>query len=78
MNLLRAATLLVKDYTSLIVFGEDISRMAFTFSRFASIPLYDTIKPRNFLEETPKVHLPRFSFILYCLSVLNVSLRLSK
>ena len=72
-NLLRAATLPVRDYTSLIVFEEDISRMAFTFSGFASIPLRDTMKLRNFPEETLKAHLAGFSFILYCLNVLNIS-----
>ena len=77
-NLLRAATLPVRDYTSLIVFGEDISRIALTFTGFTSIPLCDTINPRNFPEETLKVHLDEFSFMLYYLSVLNVSLRSSK
>ena len=78
MNLLKVATFLIRDYTSLIVFGEDILRMALIFFGFYSIPLYDTMKLRNFPEETPKVHLVRFSFILYCLSVLNVSLRSSR
>ena len=78
MNLLRAATLPIRDCISLIFFGEDILRMAFTFSGFASILLYDTMKLRNFLEETLKAHLVGISFILYCLSVLNVSLRSSK
>ena len=77
-NLLRAVAFPVRDCTSLIVFEEDISRMALTFSGFASIPLCDTMKQRNFLEETPKVHLARFNFMLYCMSVLNVSLRSSR
>ena len=77
-NLLRAATLPVSDCTSLIVFGEDISRIALTFSGFASIPLHDTINPRNFPEETLKAHLDGFNFMLYCLSVLIVSLRSSR
>ena len=64
MNLLRAATLPVRDYTSLIIFGEEILRMAFTFSIFVSIPLCDTMKQRNFPEDTPKAHLAGFSFIL--------------
>ena len=55
-NLFRAVTFPVRDYSSLIVFGEDILRMAFTFSRFASIPLYDTMKLRNFPEDTLKAH----------------------
>ena len=56
-NLLRAATLSVRDYTSLIVFREDILGMALTFSGFAFIPLCDTMKPRNFPKETPNAHL---------------------
>ena len=62
-NLLRAATLPVRDFTSLIVLGELISRIALTFSGFASIPLYETINPRNFPEETPKAHLEGFNFM---------------
>ena len=77
-KLLRAATLLVRDCTSFIVFGEDISIMALTFSGFASIPLCDIMKLRNFPKESPKAHLAGFSFMLYCLSVLNVSLRSSR
>ena len=76
--MLRAATLPMKDCTSLIVFEEDISRMALTFFGFASIPLCDTMKPRNFPKDTPKEHLVEFSFILYCLSMLNISLRSSR
>ena len=57
---MRAATLPVRDCTSLIVFREDISRIALTFLGFASIPLCDTMKSRNFPEETPKAHLDGF------------------
>ena len=77
-NLLRAATLPVRDYTSLVVLGEHISRMALTFLGFASIPFCETINPRNFPEETPKAHLDGFNFMWYCLRVLNVSLRSSR
>ena len=63
MNLLRAATLPVSFWTSLMVLGEAISMMAYTFSRFASIPLWDTMNPKNLPEATPKTHLPVFSFI---------------
>ena len=78
MKLLRAATFPMRDYTSLIVLGEEILRMALTFLGFASIPLYETINPRNFPEETLKAHFDGFNFMLYYLSVLNVSLRSSK
>ena len=77
MNLLRAATLPVRDCTSFTIFGEDISRIALTFSGFASIPLCDTMNLRNFPEETPKAHLDGFNFMLYYISVLNISLRSS-
>ena len=73
-NLLRATILPVSDCTSFTVFGDDISRMAFTFFGLASISLCDTMKPRNFPEDTPNVHLVGFNFIMYCLSVLKVSL----
>ena len=69
------ATLPVRDCTSLTVFGEDISRITLTFSGFASISFCDTMNPRNFPEEIPKAHLDGFNFMLYYLSVLNVSLR---
>ena len=78
MNLWRATILPVSDYTFLTIFGDDISKMAFTFFGLAFIPLYDTKKPRNFPEDTPNVHLVKFNFILYCLSVSKVSLRSSK
>uniref|UniRef100_A0A2N9H6D7 Uncharacterized protein n=1 Tax=Fagus sylvatica TaxID=28930 RepID=A0A2N9H6D7_FAGSY len=50
-------------------------RMALILSGLASIPLCETIKPRNLLEETPKAHLLGFSFIWYLRNVLNVSSR---
>ena len=65
MNLLRAATLPVRYYTSLVILGEDISRIALTFLGFASIPLYETMNPRNFPEETLKAYLDGFNFMLY-------------
>ena len=40
--------------------------------------LKKTMNPRNFPDATPKAHLLGFNFILYCLSVLNVSCRSSK
>ena len=38
--------------------------IAWILSGFASNPLCETIKSRNFLNATPKAHLLRFSFIL--------------
>ena len=56
MKHLRAATLPISFYTSLMFLGEVISSMAFTFSRLAYIPRCDTMKPRNFPEETLNAH----------------------
>ena len=77
-NLLRAATRPVRDCTSLIFCGGFISRIALIFSGLASIPLCETMNPRNFPEATPKAHLLGFNFILYRLSVLKVSCKSSK
>jgi len=48
-------------------------KIAWILLGFASILLYETIKPRNFADVTPKAHLLGFSFILYLLSVSKVS-----
>ena len=48
-------------------------KIAWILSGFASIPLCETIKPRNFPDVTLKAHLPGFNFILYRLSVSKVS-----
>ena len=64
--------------TFLIVLGEVMSSIALTFSGFALIPCWDTMKLRNFSGETPKTHLLRLSFILYLLKVSNVSWRSSR
>ena len=52
-NLFSAAIRPVKDWTSLIFFGGSMSNIAWILSGFASIPLYKTMNPRNFPEETP-------------------------
>ena len=41
-----------------------MSSMTFILFGFASIPRPLTIKPKNFLAETPKAHLAGFNFIL--------------
>ena len=41
-----------------------MSSMAFILSGFVSIPRLLTMKPKNFLVETPKAHLVGFSFML--------------
>ena len=50
-----------------------MSSIAWILSRFALIPLCETIKPRNFPDDTPKAHLLGFNFMLYYLSISNVS-----
>ena len=74
-NRLSVAILSVSPCVSLMVLGGCISRMALILFGLASIPLCETIKPRNLLEETPKAHLLGFSFIWYLQNVLNVSSR---
>ena len=77
-NLFTATTFPVKLCTSFTVFGDLTSIIAFTLSEFASIPHWDTMNPKNFLEAIAKTHLAGFNFILYLRSVLKVSLRSSK
>ena len=48
MNLFSMATLLVRLYTSFMVFGDANSIMACILSGLTSIPFWDTMKPRNF------------------------------
>ena len=63
-NRLKAAILPVNHWTSFIPDGDGMSSTAFILSRFASIPLWLTMKPINFPVDTPKAHLVGFSFIL--------------
>jgi hypothetical protein len=50
MNRFSAATFPVSLWISLVVFGGYISKIALILSGFASMPLYETIKPRNLPE----------------------------
>jgi len=77
-NLLRATTRPVRLCTSLTFFGDSMLSIAWILSRFALVPHYETMKPRNFFDETPKGHLLGFSFMLYCLSMSKVSWRSSR
>ena len=72
-NLFRAATFPFKLCTAFTVLGGSSSNMARTFSGLTSIPLWDTMKPKNFLAVTPNTHLLGFNFMLYDRRVLNVS-----
>ena len=77
-NLLRSATHLVRLSTSLIFFGNSMFSSAWILSGFALIHLCETMKPRNFPDETPKAHIFGFNFTLYHLSMSKVSCRSSK
>ena len=73
MNLFRAAIFPFKLCIAFTILGGSNSIMARTFSRLTSIPLWDTMKPKNFPAVTPNTHLHGFSFMLYDRRVLNVS-----
>jgi hypothetical protein len=73
MNLFNSASRLVSCCSCFVVFGDYISRTARIFSGLASIPLLETIYPRNFPEDTPKAHFAGFNFIPYCFSVAKAS-----
>jgi hypothetical protein len=75
MNRFSTAILLVSCQSCLVLWGACISRLALTFSLLASIPHQKTMKPRNFLEATPKAHFDGLSFISYCLKVSKASER---
>ena len=77
-NLLRAATRPARLCTSLTFFGSSMLSIAWILSGFASIPLCETVKPRNFPDETLKAHLLGFSFMLYHLSMSKGFWRSSK
>ena len=77
-NLFRAAIFPFKLWTSLTVLGGSNSIMARTFSGLTSIPLWDTMKPKNFLAVTPNAHLFGFSFMLNDQSVSKVFIRSSR
>ena len=59
--------------TSLSLDGEFILRMSLSFSGLTSMPRYDTMKPSNFPDGTPKTHFSGFNFHLKRLRLVNVS-----
>ena len=77
-NLLNAATCLVRLCISLAVFNDSIFCIAWILLGLASIPLCETMNLRNFPNKISKAHLLGFSFMLYHLSVLEVSWRSSR
>src|SRR5207237_5539988 len=64
--------------TSFKAIGEFILNMSLSFSGLASMPRYDTMKPSNFPEGTPKTHFLGFNFHLKRLKFSNISDRLDK
>ena len=54
----------VSDLCSICFIGYSVGTSTFILSGFAYIPRLLTMKPKNFLAETPKAHLAGFSFIL--------------
>ena len=77
-NLFSVTTLPVRLWISLTVLGGFMSMIALILSGLASTPLCETRKPRNFLDETPNVHLAGLSSILYFLRIRKVSFRSSR
>ena len=63
-NLFRATIFPFKLYTVFTVLGGSNSIIARTFFGLTSIPLWDTMKPKNFPAVTPNTHLLGFSFML--------------
>ena len=53
--------------------GGGMSSTTLILSGFASIPRLLTMKPKNFLAYTPKVHLAGFNLMLYSLMIWNAS-----
>ena len=62
-NLFKTATLPFKLCTSLTVFGGANFILAWILSRLTSIPLWDTMNPKNFPAITPNAHFPGFNFL---------------
>lgn len=75
MNQFNVVTLPATLCIAFMLFGDPMSKMAFTFFGLASIPLYKTINPRNFPIDTLKAHFSSFNLIWYFLRVSKVSLR---
>jgi len=73
----KAANLPVTIWTSLILDGLLMLMMAWNLSGLVSMPLRVRRKPKNFPAWTPKVHLARFSRMLYCLTYCRISSRSS-
>src|SRR6266508_3199851 len=73
MKWLSAAMQPVSFCTSFSLVGEFILKISLSFFGLASMPWYDTMKPSNFPEGTPKTHFLGFNFHLKHLKFRNVS-----
>jgi hypothetical protein len=65
----------VSFWTSLMVAGASMAKMALIFSGLASIPWWLTMNPSSFPEGTPKTHLVGLSFHRNFRRLLKVSSR---
>lgn len=77
INRLRVTTLPASHYTSFIVRGDFMLKIASTFSGLTSISRCKTMNPKNFPGDTLKVHFAGLSFNQYFLKVRSVSSRSS-
>ena len=64
MNLFNAATRSVSFWKSLTDGGDVSSKIALIYSGLASIPLLVTMCPKNLPDETTKLHVAGFNFML--------------
>lgn len=69
----RIVILYVNLYTILTELGDCMSIIALIFSRFAYIPLCDTMKPKRLRTATTSTHYLRFNFTPNFLSTPNMS-----
>ena len=77
MNWFKVASRPVSLCTSLTHCGDLSLAIAFTWSGLASIPLWLTMYPRNFPDDTLKLHLVGFGFIQYLRSMSKASCKLA-
>ena len=74
MNRFNATILPVNYWSCFVLWGACIFRIALIFSGLASVPLWETINQRNFLEDSSKVYLEGLSSIPYRLNVSKASI----
>jgi hypothetical protein len=77
INWLNVAKHLVSFCTSLMRAGGCIASIILIFFGLASIPRYETRKPRSLPVVTPKRHLPRFNLVRVRRNLSKIRARLS-